>query len=176
MIITKREHKYDDLHNHRCINCGTERYQRVGTPEINCRPTWHEVWMNVAINISSRSYDPRLKVGCVIVTDDNTQVLSVGYNGNYKGGSNYPESLEPGKSGFLHSELNAIIKCDYHHPKQKHMYITHSPCLECAKIILNASISKVIYNEEYRSLKGVELLHNNGVKISSLHDAIIEEL
>ena len=78
MIITKREHKYDDLHNHRCINCGTERYQRVGTPEINCRPTWHEVWMNVAINISSRSYDPRLKVGCVIVTDDNTQVLSVG--------------------------------------------------------------------------------------------------
>jgi dCMP deaminase len=172
MIVIKREHRYDEK---RCVKCGVERYQPFPLSDDKCRPSWHEVWMKFALNVSERSCDPRLKVGCVIVTEDNSQVLSIGYNGSFKGGPNYPESLEPGKSGLLHAELNALIKCDYNHHKKKIMYVTHSPCLECAKNIINASIDKVIYLTEYRSLKGVELLHNNGVNISTIHDAVLDE-
>ena len=59
------------------------------------RPTWNKVWMDFAKIISERSYDPRHKVGAIVVTQDNTQVLAVGYNGNYSGGPNevLPESL-----------------------------------------------------------------------------------
>ena len=55
------------------------------------RPTWDSIWMDFAHLISKRSYDPRYQVGAVIVTDDNTQVLSVGYNGNYAKGPNEVE-------------------------------------------------------------------------------------
>jgi dCMP deaminase len=54
----------------------------------NSRPAWDDIWMKVAHAISERSIDPRYKVGAVIVSDDNTQVLSVGYNGDQSGGSN----------------------------------------------------------------------------------------
>ena len=77
------------------------------------RPSWDEVWCEMAKIIAQRSYDPRHKVGVVIVTDDNTQVLSVGYNGNYSGGPNEVESTVPGESGMLHAEINALLKMDY---------------------------------------------------------------
>ena len=69
------------------------------------RPNWDSVWMSCAKTISERSYDPRYKVGAIVVTDDNTQVLSVGYNGNYSGGPNKIESESPGESGMLHAEI-----------------------------------------------------------------------
>ena len=56
------------------------------------RPNWDEIWMQFARLVSKRSYDPRHRVGAVIVTSDNQQVLSIGYNGNYSGGPN--ESLD----------------------------------------------------------------------------------
>ena len=74
------------------------------------RPTWNQVWMDFAKLISKRSYDPRHQVGAVVITEDNTQVLSVGYNGNYSGGPNEAESLEPGQSGMIHAEINALLK------------------------------------------------------------------
>ena len=77
------------------------------------RPDWHETWMKIAWNISDRSYDPRLKVGAIVVSDDNTRLLSLGFNGNYRGGPNEPESDIPGQSGMIHAEVNALIKCDY---------------------------------------------------------------
>ena len=63
------------------------------------RPKWDEIWMGLTLHIAQRSRDPRLKVGSVIVTDDNTTVLAIGYNGDQQGGDNKPDSLEPGKSG-----------------------------------------------------------------------------
>ena len=77
------------------------------------RPTWDEGWLRTAEIISERSYDPRFKVGAVVVSDDNTQVLAVGYNGNYAGGPNEVESSEPGESGMIHAEINALLKMDY---------------------------------------------------------------
>lgn len=129
------------------------------------RPGWDDIWKNFVYEIAKRSVDPKYKVGAVIVTDDNTQVLALGYNGDHKGGSNRRDSLEKGKSGFIHAEVNALIKCDYNNPKIKKMYLTHSPCAVCAKCIINAGIDEVIYCEEYEDLTGLEILKEGNVSI-----------
>ena len=129
------------------------------------RPKWDDIWMDFAHTISRRSYDPRFQVGTVIVTDDNCQVLAVGYNGNYAGGPNQVESTEPGHSGMLHAEINALIKLDYNNPKKKKLYLTLSPCRMCAKAIINAGIDEVIYSEEYRDTSGLELLRTSGIAV-----------
>lgn len=132
------------------------------------RPNWDSVWMSCAKTISERSYDPRYKVGAIVVTDDNTQVLSVGYNGNYSGGPNKIESESPGESGMLHAEINALLKTDYNNPKRKIMYVTLSPCRMCAKAIINSGISEVVYWERYRDISGIDLLSDNGINIRQI--------
>ena len=132
---------------------------------MNKRPTWNEVWMRTALTLAERSYDPRYKVGAVIVSEDNTQVLSVGYNGNHAGGPNAVESSEPGQSGMIHAEINALIKLDYNNPKKKKLYLTLSPCRMCAKSIVNAGIQKVLYQEEYRDRTGLEILLAAGINV-----------
>ena len=132
------------------------------------RPDWDEIWLDFAQNISRRSSDPTFKVGCCIVTSDNTQVLAIGYNGDHKGGPNERESMDPGCSGFIHAEINALIKCDYNNPKEKIMYLTLSPCRQCAKAIINGGIKKVVFGKKYRDTSGLDLLINNGVEICFL--------
>ena len=137
------------------------------------RPSRPETWMSIAHTISQRSYDQRLKVGAIIVSADNSQMLSMGYNGNYRGGPNVQESLEPGQSGFIHAEVNALVKCDYNFHKKKHMYLTHSPCRNCAKLIVNAEISTVIYDIQYRDISGLEILTSVGINVFNLGEAIL---
>ena len=129
------------------------------------RPEWDEIWMGFAHSIARRSYDPRYQVGAVIVTKENTQVLAVGYNGNYSGGPNEVESTAPGSSGMIHAEINALLKCDYNIRGRKIMYVTLSPCKMCAKAIINAGVSRVVYDEEYRDPAGVDLLRNVGIQV-----------
>jgi dCMP deaminase len=129
------------------------------------RPTWKEIWMNVAELMAQRSHHPTFKVGAIVTSNDNTQILSVGYNGNEAGGENEPESCEPGMSGLLHAEINCLLKLDYNNPKDKTMFLTLSPCPLCAKAIVNSGIKHVIYKEEYRELKGLEILINAGIKV-----------
>lgn len=131
----------------------------------NVRPEWDKIWMNFAHSIAKRSYDPRSKVGAVITTGDNTQVLAIGYNGNYAGGPNEVESPTPGESGMLHAEINALLKMDFNNPKCKKLYITMSPCRMCAKAIVNGGIDEVIYNVEYRDTSGLEILKKSGINI-----------
>ena len=129
--------------------------------------------MKTANLISERSHDKRTKVGAVIVAKDNSTVLSLGYNGNYSGGEHEPESVLPGESGFLHAEVNALIKAPFHYPIEKIMYVTVSPCRSCAKLIINAGISEVIYERQYRDDSGIQLLLENGIKVyhvDSLHN------
>ena len=132
------------------------------------RPTWDITWMQFAHLISKRSYDQRYKVGAIVVTEDNTQVLAVGYNGNYAGGPNETESDAPGESGMLHAEINAVLKCDYNCPKRKIMYVTLSPCRMCAKAIVNAGIDEVVYDEEYRDISGLEILKSAGLDVRKI--------
>ena len=132
------------------------------------RPSWDEVWMATALIISKRSYDPRYQVGTIVVSNDNTQVLAVGYNGNYAGGPNEVESTDPGESGMIHAEINALLKLDYNNPKKKVMYVTLSPCRMCAKAIVNSGIDEVIYKEEYRDSSGLDVLRSANIKVRKI--------
>jgi len=132
------------------------------------RPSWDEIWANFAKQIARRSVDPKYKVGAVVVNDENTQVLSIGYNGDQKGGSNKRESLSMGNSGFIHAEENALIKLDYNNPKYKKMYVTLSPCKMCAKKIVNAGIDEVLYLERYEQSNGIDILIDAGIVVRQL--------
>ena len=132
---------------------------------LSNRPSWDSIWMNFAFSISERSYDPRHRVGAIIVTEDNTQVLAIGYNGNYAGGPNEVESNLPGQSGMIHAEINALLKMDYNNPKKKKMYVTLSPCSHCAKMIVNANVNEVIYDDLYRDSAGIEIMKSAGLTV-----------
>jgi dCMP deaminase len=95
-------------------------------------------------------------------------VLSIGYNGDQKGGKNQRDSLEVGKSGFIHAEINALIKCDYNNPTRKKMYLTLSPCEICAKAIINAGIDEVVYLERYEQSNGIDILKDAGITVRHL--------
>jgi dCMP deaminase len=133
------------------------------------RPSWDSVWMTMARTIAERSIDPRLQCGAVIVTSDNSQMLSCGYNGNYRGGPNVVDSLEPGQSNCIHAEENALIKLDFNNPKKKIMYVTHNPCVMCAKKIINACIDEVVYEKDYRIKEGIEIMKSAGLIVRQLN-------
>ena len=120
--------------------------------------------MDMAHQVAMQSSSPTLKVGCVIVNDDWSKPESIGYNGGAKGLSNEVESMEPGQSGFIHAEINALIKSDYS-LKNKIMFLTHSPCSVCAKAIINGDIGKLYFSELYRSIKGLEILNHSSVEV-----------
>jgi len=121
--------------------------------------------MQMAQTIAQRSHDDRHQVGAVVISSDNTQVLSVGYNGNYSGGPDCAESDEPGQSGLLHAEINALLKLDYNNPKRKILYVTMSPCAMCAKAIVNAGISEVVYLTTYRDVTGLQILAHSNITV-----------
>lgn len=130
--------------------------------------------MSLTLHIAQRSRDPRLQVGAVIATEDNTSILAIGYNGDQAGGSNSPDSSEPGKSGFIHAEANALIKMNYGDHRDKKIYLTHSPCPVCARMIVNAGIKKVLFLEEYRDAKGLDILRNSNVIVEKFNDGSVD--
>ena len=134
------------------------------------RPTWNSIWMDMARTIAKRSHHPRFQVGAIVVSEDNTQVLSIGYNGSYRGGPNEPLSEKPGCSGLIHAEINALLKLDYNNPKKKKMYVTLSPCPDCARAIVNSNIDTVIYAEQYRNVEGIEILKAAGLNVLGLNN------
>ena len=135
------------------------------------RPDWDEIWMGFAESIAKRSCDSKYQVGAVVVNSENTQVLSIGYNGDQKGGSNKRESVKTGQSGFIHAEINALIKMDYNNPCKKKMYLTLSPCEVCAKAIVNAGINEVVYSEYYMHGKNsISILNNAGIVVRKKND------
>ena len=132
------------------------------------RPEWDKIWMDFAHSIAKRSCDSKYQVGAVIVSSENTQVLSIGYNGDQKGGPNKRDSTETGQSGFIHAEINALIKMNYNNPCKKKMYLTLSPCEVCAKAIVNAGIDEVIYSEFYKHGKNsIRILNQAGIVVRS---------
>ena len=132
--------------------------------DIN-RPSWDKIWMQMAETLAQRSHHSTFKVGALVVTSDNTQVLALGYNGNASGMSNVPQSEEPGCSGLLHAEINALLKLDYNNPKDKVMYLTLSPCKNCAMAIVNSGIKKVVYKTDYRDRSGIQMLKEANINI-----------
>jgi dCMP deaminase len=115
---------------------------------------------------AENSYCNRRKVGALIVK--NKMIISDGYNGTPAGFENICED-ENGltKPYVLHAEANAITKiaCSNNSSKGATMYVTTSPCIECAKLILQAGIKRVIYSEKYRLEDGLDLLRRANIEV-----------
>ena len=118
---------------------------------------------------AENSYCNRRKVGALIVKDK--MIISDGYNGTPSGFENVCED-ENGvtKPYVLHAEANAISKVakSGNSSAGATLYITASPCIECAKLIIQAGITRVVYKDEYRLLDGVELLRRAGIEVEKV--------
>lgn len=153
------------LVNKHAANCWGLEHDRLNA-QMPRRPTFGQICMDLALNLSHRSTCARLRVGTVIASVDHRRILSWGYNGNASGLPNRCDSSEPGKCGCLHSEENAVINCVEPRTEQKIVYVTHSPCVMCAKRLINlGGVVKVIYGEKYRDTAGVDLLANYGLVV-----------
>lgn len=115
---------------------------------------------------AENSYCKRRQVGALIVKDKS--IISDGYNGTPSGFENICED-EQGvtKKYVLHAEANAITKvaASTNNCSGATVYVTASPCIECAKLIIQAGIKRVVYSEEYHLRDGVELLQYAGVEV-----------
>lgn len=129
-----------------------------------------DYYMDVARRTALLSYAEKLKVGSIIVKDD--RIISIGYNGTASGFDNKAEYLlEDGslktKDDVIHSEMNSISKLA-RGPESgidSVMFITHSPCISCAKGIYGAGIKSVYYETDYRDPSGIEFLKKCGIEV-----------
>lgn len=142
-------------------------------------PSWDEYFMAIAHVVASRSTCSRRQVAAVIVKDN--RIISTGYNGTPRGIKNCNEggcprcnsTVPSGKSLdeclCSHAEENAITQAAYHgiSVKGATMYTTFSPCLMCAKMIINSGIACVVYNDCYTNQNGISLLIQAGIRIIS---------
>jgi dCMP deaminase len=138
-----------------------------------------QAYMQTAKTFAELSHARRLKVGAIIVKDD--RIISIGYNGMPAGWDNncedeiqYPnaEGIKlKTKPEVLHAETNAIAKLARSNEsgEKASLFVTHSPCLECAKLIYQSGISKVYFNETYRDGSGINFLQKSGVEVVQLH-------
>ena len=131
------------------------------------------LYSDIAKRVAELSYAQRLHVGAIVVKDD--RIISLGYNGMPAGWDNDCEdvlvdgisSVLKTKSEVLHAESNAIAKLAKSNDSGDGAdpFITHSPCLECAKLIYQSGISRVYYGENYRDDAGVKFLKKSGIEV-----------
>ena len=128
-------------------------------------------YLRMATIWAENSYCVRRKVGAIIVK--NQMIISDGYNGTPSGFENVCED-ENGltKPYVLHAEANAITKVARSNNSSDGatLYVTVSPCLECAKLIIQSGIRRVVYNELYRISDGIDLLERAGIDCVHLSD------
>lgn len=122
---------------------------------------------------SQNSYCQRRQVGALMVKDK--MIISDGYNGTPSGFENQCEDDNVTKPYVLHAEANAITKVAKSNNSSEGatMYITASPCIECAKLIIQAGIRRVVYSEVYRNVDGIELLKRAGIDVVHIEEEII---
>ncbi len=130
--------------------------------------------MDIALRVAQMSKARRSQVGAVLTNGDN--IISYGWNGTPSGDDNNCEhekedgTLET-KRHVLHAEANALMKLVSSGGVGAHgatLYVTLSPCFECAKLIKQSKISRVVYREQYRETGGVDFLRQRGVQVDHL--------
>ena len=152
------------------------------------RPDWDEYFMNIAEVVASRSNCSRRHVAAVIVKEH--RIISTGYNGTPRGikncfeggcprcGSNTPSGKHLEECLCSHGEENAIVQAAYHgiSVKDGTLYTTYSPCLLCAKMIINAGLKEVVYRDRY-SIDGtsMRLLKESNIIVRALHDSTTDK-
>jgi dCMP deaminase len=130
-------------------------------PQLERIPLY-EVYMRMAEELAKRSTCMRLQVGTVVTDARLENVLAIGYNGNARGLPNRCDSTVPGHCGCIHSEVNALVKAPGSQ-RDKVVFVTDSPCVACAKLMINSGVTHVFYRRPYRDPAGVELLATSGV-------------
>ncbi len=130
--------------------------------EPTTRPPLYEVYMRMAEELAKRSTCSRLQVGTVITDTHLERVLAIGYNGNARGFPNRCDSDEAGNCGCIHSEMNALVKAPGD-VRDKVVFVTASPCVMCAKLMVQAYVSHVFYREPYRDSGGLDVLQRAGI-------------
>ncbi len=123
-------------------------------------------YMRMASVWAENSYCKRRQVGALLVK--NKMIISDGYNGTPEGFENRCENDEDSTYPYvLHAEANAITKVakSSNSSEGATMYVTASPCIECAKLIIQAGIRRVVYSESYRLDDGVKLMQKAGIDV-----------
>ena len=134
--------------------------------------------MDWADRTAQLSHARRLQVGAVIVKDDS--VISYGYNGmpaNWDNdcenvvGYNLGEPILKTKPEVLHAESNAVAKLarSSQSGRDASLFVTHAPCLDCAKLVYQSGISNVYYRNSYRDVAGIEFLEKSGVTVTQIN-------
>lgn len=129
-----------------------------------------ETFIEIAKLMAKNSYAERLKVGAVLAKED--RIMATGYNGTPRGYNNECEYIDTitgdkkTKDIVVHAEQNLLMFCAKHGIKTEGctLYITHSPCITCAKLIASAGIKEVIYENDYRDREGLDLLNELDIK------------
>jgi dCMP deaminase len=121
--------------------------------------------MDVAKRFAQLSHAKRLNVGAIVVKDD--RIISIGYNGMPSGWENECEIKNRTKPQVLHAESNAIAKLARSNDSGlgADLFITHSPCIECAKLIYQSGIKRVYFGEHYRSTDGLDFLKASNIDV-----------
>jgi len=136
------------------------------------RVSWHRYFMNLAEQAATRSTCPRKHVGAVIVRDKT--VLSTGYNGSIRGAPHCTEAgclMENSHCiRTVHAEANAIVQAARHGIQlaDGEIYVTASPCFNCFKLIANAGIRTIYYDEFYRDERVLEFADKIGIRLVHL--------
>lgn len=134
-------------------------YEDQKQRQLDCR------YIRMARIWSENSYCVRRQVGALIVKDK--MIISDGYNGTPQGFENICEDAQgKTKPYVLHAEANAITKVakSSNSSEGATLYVTASPCIECAKLIIQAGIKRVVYCDNYHSADGIELLCRAGIE------------
>lgn len=131
------------------------------------KPKHIKAHMKAAHAYAECSTAERLKVGCVLVKDH--RIISIGYNGMPSEWTNVCED-ESGKTKpeVIHAEANAVAKLARSNESGEGSvaFITHAPCLSCAKMLYSAGVSEVVYSQGYRKTEGIDFLVNCGIPVT----------
>lgn len=126
------------------------------------------MYMDLAHRIAKESKCPRAKVGCIVLATSG--MVAPGFNGHASGGPNEWEFKEGGDPEVVHAELNALGKMLEQGVSAKGatVYVTLSPCLECAKLLVRAKVARVVFAVPYRITAGIDYLKKYGVEVESM--------
>ena len=142
------------------------------------RPSWHQYFLTITRQVAERSTCGRAKVGAVIVRDKN--ILATGYNGAPAGMPHCTEAgclvytshtpsgeLEENCFRTIHAEINAIAQAAKNGAaiRDADIYVTHTPCIHCFKVLVNTGIRRIFYDREYKRDTLAELLRHTEVQL-----------
>ena len=135
-------------------------------------------YAGIVQSIAEISSSTTKKVGCMALRKDLSKIASFGYNGSYRGApmnditGTEEESLEPGKSGFIHAEINMITKFQERDPENYIVLLTLSPCKMCSKTLINGGFKYVYWIEDYRNQEHLHILDECGIKYGNIEKLV----